>query len=141
LADARVRKLVADADAAMAEGEADAARAALADARRLSPDHAALAEAEQAFEVRSEYHAHLNAGDAARGRSDFAAAKAAYRRALAVLDTEQVRERLDDVEYAQSLAQAQAHLDRGDPTSALAMLRIAQQIRDTEQVRRMIDEV
>src|SRR5690606_38002966 len=81
LADARVRKLLADAEAALAEGETDAARAALTEARRLSPDHAALAEAEQTFQVRSEYQAHLNAGDAARGRSDFAGAKAAYRRA------------------------------------------------------------
>ncbi|MCC6679611.1 MAG: protein kinase [Phycisphaeraceae bacterium] len=136
LRDARVRKLLTDAEAA----PPDEAQKLLAQAREVDASHPLLEDATQRLSQRSEYLRLLAEGDAARDRSDFGEAKRAYGKAQKLMDTQQIQQRQDDVEYAQLLAQAASYIDQAQYAAAKAILRTLIQTRDTQQARDLLNE-
>ncbi len=136
LRDAKVHKLLADAENA----PPDQAEKLLNEAREVDASNPLLEGAAERLKNRSEYMRLLAEGDAARDRSDFGEAKRAYGKAQKLMDTEQIKQRQDDVEYAQLLAQAASYISQEQYAAAKAILRTLIQTRDTQQARDLLDE-
>jgi serine/threonine-protein kinase len=133
--------LVQQANRAVESGNYEAALGYLDQAKALNPEAQSLAEAVADVQRRIEYRKHLQAGDDLRGKSQFAPAKAEYRRARAVMDTEEIRQRLNDSEYEHLLAQGRSYMEGERWHSAKAVLLTAGELRDTDAVRQLLEEV
>jgi tetratricopeptide (TPR) repeat protein len=141
LVDAQVRWRLKEAATAFEAGELERVTALLEEARALGPEHPEVAAVADELAVRSDYQRLLREGDAARDGSDFGAAKRFYGEARRILDTPEVRARLDHAEYDHLIAQARSYMAMAEFASARALLLTAAQIRQTEQVQKLLSEV
>ncbi len=88
-----------------------------------------------------QYHDFLDAGDAAREKSDFGRAKSQYHKAQDVMDTPEVRQRLEEAEYADAIAKARSYLSIGNYKAARSWVNIAASERNTEEVQKLREEI
>ncbi len=139
LNDARVRALMSEGNRWMRQGDFDAARDAFQQAWNVDPGSTA-SEALMELEKRSKQAQFLAEGDKLWSQAKFGEAKRAFIKARDVLDSPEVRKRLDDVEYDHLLAQARSYIDALRPQAAIALLQSAQKIHDTPQVRELLTE-
>lgn len=145
---ARLHQLLTQTHSAIDERELEAAGEfldELEDINAIDADREAVDQARQTLELHQRYHEHLAAGDAARAESDFGRAKRQYRAARDLIETDEVRERLEEAEYADAIAKARAHLEMREYDYARAWLNTAARHRPPSdeqiaQLRRRIDE-
>ncbi len=136
-----VRLLLTRADRLMASGQLPLAQAALNQASRLDPDNPAIDDALGRYDRRSRYRDLLHLGDEHVGQGRFAQAKQAYRQARDVLDTDEIKQRLDDTEFKHLIAQARGYIDSAQWSSARGILNTAARIRITEELSEMRRQV
>ncbi|HEX7010332.1 MAG TPA: tetratricopeptide repeat protein, partial [Phycisphaeraceae bacterium] len=126
---------------ALRTGHVEQAKEALDQLASMRPQDPTLTAAMAELAAYQEYWGHIQAGDEARARSDFGEATRQYRMALEVLDTPQVRQRLDETEFAKLLAQARGYIAIEEYASARAMLQIAAKIRSSPEIEELQAEI
>ena len=124
---------------ALNAGQLDRATQFITQAVRLSPNNRQALAAQRQLKTFGEYQRHLQAGDAARNRSDFGRAKFSYAKAQRILDTPAIRQRLDEAEYEHLIAQARAFLQAKEYAPARSLLRIAASRRMTDEIQSLLD--
>lgn len=134
---ARVARLLADADAALAAGRLAEATTSYDQALAIDPQNASAQRGAQEAARGSQYQQLLKAGDAAFAQKRFGEALRAYHSAREQINTQQVQTKLDDVEFAQLIALARGALSSQDYTSAKAYLITARRNRSSP----VIDEL
>lgn len=125
----------------LAEGKLEEAREALAVARQLAPDDREVSTAMDALTRRANYQRHLDAGDNLRSKSRFGEAKREFLKARDVMETPEVKQRIDDTEYDYLVAQARHYIENQEWSIARALLRSAAKVRSTPEIRRLMEEV
>ncbi len=107
-------------------------------ARRLEALQEDLADAR----VQAHYEGLLAGGDDAVGRNDFPAARLQYEQAQRVLDTPEVRQRIDELQGNQQLLKARTAArqaeEAGDLDAAIAAWQQAQAVRDEPAIRQRL---
>ena len=137
----RARSLLKRARDLIAQNSVKEATDALKEALDKDPT---LTEAQRqldAIKRRTEYLSHIDAGNKARSAGDLATTKREYLKAKEILNSKQVQDLLNDVEYEWHVAQARAQLNARKFDAALSLATNAQGMRDTEEVRTLIDEI
>ena len=122
------------------------ARAELRKVLRLDDANAEAQQLLADYDLMDEYLQLVMAGDELRREGAFNAAKRKYLQAKALLaetssDLDEIRRRINDVDYEGWIASARGALAAGKWARARADLMAAQNIRNTEQVRELIAEV
>ena len=123
------------------KGRIGEAEKELAQAESLEPCHPAISNARAEQQKWATYQKLLKTGDDYRRQSRFGDAKREYLQAANVLETDEILQRLDDIEYDHWIAQAQSFMRSKNWDSARACLLSAANHRDTEQLRQLFDEV
>jgi tetratricopeptide (TPR) repeat protein len=138
---AKAGQLVAQGERALHAGDYDKAKSLFEQAKELNTSAAGTEAGLKRVNKHLTYQEHLMAGDKLRDRARYAQAKLEYRKARQALATEQINQRLNDVEYELLLAQAQSYIAAEQWQSAAALLRTAQKRRDSQMVRQLLDKV
>ena len=138
---ARMRHMVQRGLEAIRADELEKAQNLLEQAQQMDASSAEIQQAMRKLEVHKQYHQHLSAGDRARERSDFRRAKTQYAEAQKILDTEEVRQRLDTAEYADAIAKTRAYISMDEFDSARAWLENAAKIRDSDEVQNLRQQI
>lgn len=119
---ARVALYTSQADTALAEGRLDQAGGLFDQALRIDPGHGPAVNGAEEVTRGSAYKTFVAEGDDALKVQRFGDALRAYRRARDQINTEQVRAKIDDAEFAQLIALARGALSSKDYSSAKAYL-------------------
>ncbi len=90
------------------------------------------------MQTRQRYEAHLADGDRALNSGEFSAALDFFRKAKAVLDTQEAQKRMDEVIYRENLAKGKDEMFRRNYPLALGYFNIARKAKDTAEVRDLI---
>ncbi len=125
----------------MAQRELDEAKQAFADAQTLSPNLPGLASAIEELDNWMRYLKELDTGDKARRLSRFGEAIRAYNRAKSVLETDEVKQRIEDTEFDQFVATARNYMAAKNWAAARASLDLASRIRRTDEVVKLYEEI
>lgn len=137
----RARALLKRASDLIAQNSVKEATDALKEALNKDPDLTEAKRQLEAIDRRTQYLRHIEAGNKARSEGDLASAKREYLKAKDILNSKQVQELLNDVEYEWHIAQARAQLNARKFEAALGLATIAQGIRNNDEVRALIDEI
>jgi len=141
---AAIRRVTVAKNLQIAQSAIDAdnlerAREALDVARDMDPYHALVFALREELRVLEDYRRLIREGDTAQARGEFGTARSRYRDAREVMDTAEIRQRLDDNEYLSLIGRARSFLEREDYAAARAMTRAAQRIRgETEEVQELL---
>ena len=128
LALAQARRWVARGDTLRDAGKMREAREAYAQAQVLSRSVPEASEALREVDRQLAYREALQAGDELRAESRLDQAKRHYLRAKNIVDTPEARQRIDDVEFHQAIAQVRVFMDEEQWKAARAMLSVATRI-------------
>jgi len=132
---------LAQAEQLMASGRLEQAGLILARAKQLAPDSIAIDQALTRHESHIRYRDFVRQGDGFAEQGRFAQATRSYRKAREVLDTEQIRQRLDDTEFNHLLAQARSYINNKQWASAHGILNTAANLRITDELNQLRDQV
>jgi hypothetical protein len=110
-------------------------------ARSLLPNEPRIADAIRELEGRVAYAKLIAEGDAARDAGNYGNAKRAYRKALELRDTEQVRGRINEADYLDAISLARRYIDQKEWAAARAKLDEAARIEATEEVQRLLERI
>ncbi len=80
-------------------------------------------------------------GDELRKQGKYGEATLEYRRARAILDTPEIKQRQDDNEYDSLLASSKRDIEAENWKAAQGWLMTAQRIRNTAEVQRLLAQV
>ena len=141
LREARLRREIAKANQSLEAGEIADARDAVQQAQQIDATDPRVTNLQDVIETRGRYLELLDAADAAREQSDFGRAKRLYIDARDVLDTPEVRERIDLVDYQHLVAQARSAMAAERYTAARALLLSAADIKRTREVLDLLDQL
>ena len=94
-----------------------------------------------AMRTRKQYEEYLAGGDAALKREDYSQAMDQYRKALSVLDTADVRKRMNEVVYQENFSKGKREMDLRNYKGALGYLKIAKRYKETKEVEELIKKV
>lgn len=141
LREAQLRMQVLTGQAAIAQGDLEAAQEALTAAARINPDNDMVRRLATDLQAHVDYVRYREAGDAMRKDERFGQAKQQYRAAQDLLDTEEIRARLAETEYVSLLSQARSKINRREWPAAKSLLNSAQRVKDTEEVRELLAQV
>lgn len=141
LREARLRQAISRAEQSLDAGEIADARDAVEQAERIDATDPRVNNLQDRIETRGRYLDLLDQADAAREQSDFGRAKRLYVDARDVLDTPEVRERIDLVDYQHLIAQARSAMAAERYTAARALLLSAADIKRTQEVLDLLDEL
>lgn len=122
-------------------GQEVQARAAFHEALRLDSRNEAAREELTKLDKLDDYRVYLKRGDDLRRQGRYGDAKRAYGKARATLDTPEIRQRENEVEYDGLLAAARRDMASENWSAAKGWLLTAQRINDTQEVRQLLDEV
>ena len=125
----------------LAAGQFDDALASFNQARKLDANDKQAIAGIAAVDKRRTYQTHLDAGDALRGKSDFAGAMREYRRARQAIDTKQVDARMNDTEFAHLLAQARSFIAEHQYRRAQAVLETARRLDQSPTLNELLKQV
>ncbi len=128
---------LAQAEHLIASGQLEQAGTELAKAKELAPDNLAIDQAITRHEQHVRYRGFVRQGDGFAEQGRFAQATRAYRKARDTMDTEEVRQRLDDTEFNHLLAQARSYISNKQWTSANGILNTAANLRITEELNQL----
>ena len=132
---------LAQAEQLITSGQLELAGAELAKAKRLAPDNIAIDQAIVRHEQHVRYRDFVRQGDGFAEQGRFAQATRAYRKARDTMDTEQIRQRLDDTEFNHLLAQARSYISNKQWTSANGILNTAANLRITDELNQLREQV
>jgi tetratricopeptide (TPR) repeat protein len=138
---ARVRFYVKQSKDFMSVGRFDQARAALAEARKLEEEDPEAKQVSESLGRRARYQKRIDAGDAYAKESNLDDAKREYLAAKGILDTREVRTKLDDTEYAQLIARAKGFMAASNWSGARSLLQTVARMRMNDEVRQLMAEV
>ena len=141
LREARLRRAIARATQALDAGEIADARDAVQEAGQIDATDPRVTNLQDVIDTRGRYLELLDRADAAREQSDFGRAKRLYIDARDVLDTPEVRERIDLVDYQHLVAQARSAMAAERYTAARALLLSAADIKRTQEVLDLLDQL
>ncbi|MCX5660536.1 MAG: protein kinase [Planctomycetota bacterium] len=142
----KIRRELRLGQQALEQEKADEAIAAVKNARsfvrgqdtRAAIESQGIGKALDELERRAQYRQRLAAGDALRGRSKFAEAKAEYRKARELYPTKEVSERMDDAEYALLLAQTRVAIENEQWGAARGLALAAAKLRGSDEVKQLL---
>ncbi|QQE12089.1 protein kinase [Planctomycetota bacterium] len=138
--EASMRYYIEECNKSIDSYDMERANQMLAKAEAIDSGHPYLDTAREQFIITKEYLKHLQKGDESRKQSRFAEAKRSYRRAMKIINSSEVKERLQDIEYEHLLAKARAFLAVGDKKNALAIIEVALEIRESSELTALYQE-
>ena len=141
LREARLRQSIDRAEQDLDAGEIAAARDAVERAAGIDASDPRVNDLQDRIETRGRYLDLLDQADAAREQSDFGRAKRLYIDARDVIDTPEVRERIDLVDYQHLVAQARSAMAAERDAAARALLLSAADIKRTDEVIDLLNEI
>jgi len=138
---ARIERRLVEAQTALDRRNLRAARAAFADVLEMDQDNRRAAGGLEEVRQWEKYQDHLERGDAFRKQSRFGIAKLQYSRAMDIFRTEEIQQRIEDIEFESLIAAAKRDMEAENWQSARGWLQTALAERDTQQVRQLLEEV
>lgn len=137
--DAQIQQFLFEGENELLLGNIQAALERYQRALLVNPEHAETQNRISELQLIIDYRKHLEAADEARARSDFGEAKREYRKAQAIVDTEEVQQRIEDTEFDQLMAQARSYIEVQEFAAARSLLMQAQRIRGTPEILRLME--
>jgi serine/threonine-protein kinase len=142
LTSAKAERLVQQGDQALRNDNLEKARQLYQQARSLQQDTTGTSEGLDKVQRRLEYQRHLAEGDKLRKAGKYSQAKLAYRNAREVRNTEEIQNRIEDVNYQYLINKANSYIANEQWEQARStLLTIQSNVRDTEEVRQKLNEV
>lgn len=132
---------LAQSEQLITSGQLEQAGAELARAKRLAPENIAIDQAISRHGQHVRYRDFLRQGDGFADQGRFAQATRAYRKARDTMDTEEIRQRLDDTEFNHLLAQARSYISNKQWVSANGILNTAANLRITDELNQLREQV
>ncbi|MEM1097212.1 MAG: protein kinase [Planctomycetota bacterium] len=141
LANAELRLALQEAEQALAAGRLDDADRRAERVAELSPDNTEIEQLRERIATRRAYQVKIDAAEAERAQGNLQFAIRRLQEAKEILETPDVKQRIDATQYAWAIAKARQHLADGLLGPARAELEYAGGIDFTDEVQELFDRL